>query len=277
MNYLDESYDLNDPSLVSILDELPLWSAPFGLKLLDNIIFKQDMNVLDIGCGTGFPLIELANRLGSSCHIFGIDPWTSALKRIQLKTQIQNLSNVVLINGKAEHLPFEDEFFNLIVSNNGINNVENPEAVLTECYRTSLPNAQMIITVNLSATMRQFYSIFEETLREQGKSTEISRMQDHIHEKRKPYYQTILMITNAGFCIKKIYEEAFNMRFLDGSAMFNHFFIKLAFLDNWKKILAPEDQKPIFEILEQKLNNISKLNGALSLTIPYVCIDCRKD
>jgi arsenite methyltransferase len=277
LNYLNESYDLNNPSLVSILDELPLWSAPFGLKLLDSVIFKPDMNVLDIGCGAGFPLIELANRLGSSCHIFGIDPWTSALKRIQLKTQIQNLSNVTLINGKAEHLPFVDEFFSMIVSNNGINNVENPEAVLAECYRTSRSKAQMIITINLSATMKQFYSIFEETLREQGKLTEISKMQEHIHEKRKPYYQTISMITNAGFCIKRIYEEFFTMRFLDGSAMFNHFFIKLAFLDNWKKILAPEDRKPIFEILEQKLNNISTLNGALSLNIPYVCIDCSKD
>lgn len=276
LNYLDENYDLNDPPLVSILDELPLWSAPFGLKLLDSIIFKPNMNVLDIGCGTGFPLIELANRLGSSCHVFGVDPWTSALKRIQLKTKIQNLSNVTIINGKAENLPFEDEFFSMIVSNNGINNVENPDAVLAECCRVSRPKAQMIITVNLSATMKQFYSVFEETLRGQGKLTEISKMREHIYEKRKPYHQTISMITNAGFWINRIYEEVFTMRFLDGSAMFNHFFIKLAFLDNWKKLLSPQERKPFFEILEQKLNNISKLNGALSLTIPYVCIDCRK-
>jgi len=276
VGYLEENFDLNDPALVSSCDELPLWSAPFGLKLLDSVIFKPNMNVLDIGCGTGFPLIELANRLGSSCQVYGIDPWDQAIERIQLKIKIQNLSNVTAINGKAERLPFKNEFFHLLVSNNGINNVENPEAVLSECFRVSRPNAQMIITVNLPATMKQFYSVFEETLRAQGKQQEIIRMRAHIHDKRKPYHQTIAMITRAGFCIKKIYEEIFNMRFLDGSAMLNHFFIKLAFLDSWKNILSPDDRKPIFEILETRLNKIAAPGGEIKLTIPYVCIDCQR-
>ena len=34
-NYLKTNYDLNDVELVSVIDELPLWSAPFGLRLLD--------------------------------------------------------------------------------------------------------------------------------------------------------------------------------------------------------------------------------------------------
>ncbi len=277
VGYLEEKFNLNDPALVSILDELPLWSAPFGLKLLDSVIFKPKMNVLDIGCGAGFPLIELANRLGSSCNLYGIDPWRQAIERIRLKIKIQNLSNIAVINGKAEHLPFENEFFHLIVSNNGINNVENPEAVLAECYRVSRPNSQFIMTANLPATMQQFYSVFEEALREQAKLKEIIKMRAHILEKRKPDHQTVEMITNAGFYIKKIYEDFFTMRFLDGSAMFNHFFIKLAFLDNWEKILSPEDRQSIFETVEQKLNRISSLNGALKLSIPYVCIDCRKN
>ncbi len=65
-DYLNEIYDLNDPALVSIIDELPLWSAPFGLKLLDKVMFHPNMNVLDLGCGLGFPLLELANRLGDN-------------------------------------------------------------------------------------------------------------------------------------------------------------------------------------------------------------------
>lgn len=276
VDYLDEKFDLNDPALVSILDELPLWSAPFGLKLLDSIIFKPKMTVLDIGCGTGFPLIEIANRLNSSSHVYGIDPWQEAIERIRFKIKIQNLSNVTVIPSKAEKLPFENDFFQLIVSNNGLNNVENPEAVLAECYRVSRPEAQFIMTVNLPATMQQFYSIFETTLGEHGKTMEINKMREHIHHKRKPYHQTISMITSAGFCIKKIYEEFFYMRFLDGSAMLNHFFIKLAFLDSWKTILSPDDRKPIFEILETRLNKIAAHCGEIKLTIPFVCIDCQR-
>jgi len=275
-NYLEENYDLNDPFLVSIIDELPLWSAPFGLKLLNTVILKPNMNILDIGCGTGFPLIELANRLGQKCRVYGIDPWERAIERIQLKIKTQNLTNVTVVNGKAEDMPFEGEFFHLIVSNNGINNVENSETVLAECFRVSRSGAQMVITVNLSDTMIEFYTVFEETLKEQGKLKEVEKMKAHIYKKRTPLDTTISMINKAGFRVIQIYEDSFYMRYLDGTAMFNHFFIKLAFLDSWKKILSPADREPIFEILEQKLNKISKRSGVLNLTIPYVCIDCQK-
>lgn len=275
-NYVSQKFDSNDPVLVSIMDDLPLWSAPFGFKLLDNVLMKPKMNVLDIGCGAGFPLIELANRLGASCQIYGIDPWFSALKRAQLKVQGQALSNVTLIRAQGEHLPFPDLFFHLIVSNNGINNVFDAEAVLSECARVSQPHAQFIFTVNLPETMKEFYQVFEQTLSEMGKRQEIEKMRKHIYEKRRPLHQTLKMITTAGFSIKKIHEDHFSMRFLDGSAMFSHFFIKLAFFESWEKILLPEDRKSVFEIVEQKLNRIAHMNGALHLTIPYICIDCRR-
>lgn len=276
MDYLTKNYDWNDPSLISILDELPLWSAPFGLKLLETVMYRPGMRVLDIGSGTGFPLIELANRLGNSCKIFGIDSDKETIKRIELKIQVQKLSNVTVVSDKAERLPFDDKFFHLIVSNNGINNVDDPNAVLSECYRVSRPKAQMIITVNLPATMIEFYNIFEATLKEQGKFKEMMKLRAHIYEKRKPLNTTLNMIRNAGFEIFRVHEESFTMRYLDGTAMFNHFFIKLAFLESWKNILSPADQKPVFAILEEKLNKNAKATGFVNLTIPYVCIDCWK-
>lgn len=239
-------------------------------------MYRSKMNVLDIGCGTGFPLIELANRLGESCRVYGIDPDRSLIERIKLKIQVQNLINAIVIDGKAEDLPFENDFFHVIVSNNGINNVENPEAVLVECYRVSRSGAQLIITVNLPGTMVEFYTVFEETLKEQGKLKKIEKMKAHINKQRKALDVTTSMIEKADFQIKQILEDSFTMRYLDGSAMFNHFSIKLGFFDKWKKILSPEDREPIIDNLEKKLNKISNRKGVLNLTIPYVCIDCWK-
>lgn len=56
--------DLNNPELISVIDELSFWSAPFGLKLLDVIRYKRNIKALDIACGLGFPLMELSMRLG---------------------------------------------------------------------------------------------------------------------------------------------------------------------------------------------------------------------
>ena len=36
---------LNNPEF---LDEISLWSAPFGLKLLDFIIYKQNITAIDL-------------------------------------------------------------------------------------------------------------------------------------------------------------------------------------------------------------------------------------
>jgi len=37
IEYLDYSTDWDGPGVVSLHDELPLWSAPFGLMLLDQV------------------------------------------------------------------------------------------------------------------------------------------------------------------------------------------------------------------------------------------------
>ena len=64
MDFLDFNPDFNSPQVIAAYDELPLWSAMFGLLLLEEVPLANVTNALDVGCGTGFPLIELAERLG---------------------------------------------------------------------------------------------------------------------------------------------------------------------------------------------------------------------
>ena len=68
--YLNNQLDFSN--LVEVFDEIPIWAAPFGLKLLEFINYKLNISALDIGFGTGFPLTELAMRLGESSIVYGI-------------------------------------------------------------------------------------------------------------------------------------------------------------------------------------------------------------
>jgi SAM-dependent methyltransferase len=77
--YLNQQVDTEDCELLSVIDDIPLWSAPFGLALLNTIKLAKGVSVLDFGCGLGFPLIEIAERLGESSKVYGIDPWGQAL------------------------------------------------------------------------------------------------------------------------------------------------------------------------------------------------------
>jgi arsenite methyltransferase len=101
-NYLKTNYDLNDKETVSVIDELPLWSAPFGLKLLEKIKYKKNITALDIGSGLGFPLLEAAMRLGNTCKLYGIDPWEAAVERTKTKIRVYGITNVEIITGIAE-------------------------------------------------------------------------------------------------------------------------------------------------------------------------------
>ena len=174
----------NNPDVVPFLDELPFWSAPFGLDLLERVKPGMHLNVLDVGTGTGFPLIELAMRLGKTCKFYGIDPSEAVLERARKKADFYGLNNVTFLNSKAEHTPFSASFFHLIVSNNGFNNVDNLELALKESYRIAAPRCQFLMTMNTAGTMIEFYRLFEEVLREEGLSDAVQKMKQHIATKR---------------------------------------------------------------------------------------------
>lgn len=185
-DFLTTHYDLDHPDLVSVIDDLPIWSAPFGLKLLDTIRLKPEMTVLDIGSGLGFPIIELSQRVDHRCLVCGIDPWDEGLRRINRKKQVWDIRNVVMFKGKAEHLPSGDKCIDLIVSNNGINNVQDEGQVFKELKRVARQRAQLVLTVNLPDTMKTFYQTYEQVLKQNEKRDEIDRLKEHIFSKRKP-------------------------------------------------------------------------------------------
>ena len=268
--------DKDSKDYVSVWDELPLWSAPFGIKILDIIEYKKNINALDIGCGTGFPLIEIAQRLGNSSQCFGIDPWEAAIERLKQKTGLLQLNNIRLFDCKAEEMPFDDNFFNLIVSNNGINNSQNPESVLNECFRISKKNAQMVISANLPGTFSLFYETITDVLLHFEHYSVIELLIEHINQKRKSVEEHAEMIYESGFNIRNIYEDNYSMKFVDGSAFLNHFFIVNNFSTHWLKILnRTNNAEYILKQTESRLNEIAGESN-LVMNIPFVIFDCYK-
>ena len=276
MTWLKTKYDLENPELISVIDDLPLWSAPFGSKLLEMVKLKKNIRVLDIGSGMGFPIVELSQRLGDSCEVYGIDPWKAAVERTNQKIKIWGITNLNIIEGFAEELPFANEYFDLIISNNGVNNVQDENKTFDEIKRVSKKGAQLVITVNLPETMIEFYDVYEKVLKSKNKLEELNSLKKHILSKRKPVKHTVKLIEEADFEISEIYEDKFQFKYLDGTAMLNHFVIKLAFLNSWLEILKDSDKEQIFTELEAELNLIAEKLGELILTVPWICINAHK-
>lgn len=266
----------NNPSLINVLDELPFWSAPFGVRLLAKVVPKRNMSLLDIGFGTGFPLTELAMRFGDSCTIYGIDPWKEAAERVREKLRIYGITNVRLFIGKAEEIPLENQSIDLITSNNGLNNVTDLSRVLSECARVLKPGGKLIFTMNTDETMVEFYEVLEQSLSEHDLPESVVHLNQHIYEKRKPLGEIKSLLAGAGFDNVTLEENWFDYKFADGSTMLNHFFIRLAFLDSWKEIVPEKDRDLIFSEVERRLNHIVTEKGHLSLRVPFVVIEARR-
>lgn len=141
MSELPSEFDVHNSDVVSSIDDLPLWSAPFGLKLLDVVDMRPGQRVLDVGCGTGFPLVDLSQRLGPTCTVVGIDPWTEGLDRVRFKLRTWGIDNVELVDGVAESMPFDDASFDLVVANNGTNNVDDEPRAFGEIARVDPDDA----------------------------------------------------------------------------------------------------------------------------------------
>jgi arsenite methyltransferase len=272
--YLNTNFDLE--KYIEVADELPVWSAPFGLKLLDYIQYKTNISAVDIGFGTGFPLTEIALRLGNRSVIYGIDPWKDAIKRVKKKVAYYGLTNVRIIEGIAESIPLETGSIDLITSNNGINNVKDIEKVISECSRIIKPGGQFIQTMNTGLSMFEFYGQIEQVLSELNMNKEIDSMHQHISHKRPPINKMVPMLQKHGFVIKDLVHDQFNYKFANGTALLNHYFIRLAFMDSWIKLLPPDKVEFIFDTIESRLNEQSRLLGEVKLSIPFVLINAIK-
>jgi len=173
-------------------------------------------------------------------------------------------------------IPFKDGSFDLITSNNGINNVADLPASLAEIARVSKPHAQFLFTMNTDRTFVEFYRLFRETLYDLGIPECNKALNAHIYQKRRPISSVEMLVVEQGFEVKAIKEESFSYRFSNGTAMLNHFFIRTAFLKSWEEIVPPEKRSEFFGALEKKLNLESIRAGMLRLNVPFVMLECER-
>lgn len=268
--------ELSDPSVADVVDEAPVWSAPFGAALLERVILSRGITALDVCCGTGYPAIELANRLGPGCRVIALDVWRAALDRARRKISVQGLDGVVPLRGSAERLPFADARFDLVISNNGLNNVGDEARAFAEVGRVARPGAQLAITWNLPESMAELYRELGAIFTARGLDSAVAAIAAHIHEKRKPIEHVLALLDRVGFERPDVSLSSFSMRFASGRALLEHFLIRLAFLPSWEALAPAERRDEIFAEIEARLDAIADRDGEVRLTIPFACVTARR-
>jgi len=197
--------------------------------------------------------------------------------RARLKARVRGNSNVHVTLGDAADLPFDDETFDLIVSNLGLNNFDAPAVVMEECRRVCKPHGRIALTTNLVGHMSEFYRIYEETLRHTGHSHLVEALERH-QAHRATLDGLNDLLTSAGFEVTDRHTETMTLRYADGSAFLRASLSRLGFLDGWRSVLRTTNHEAaVFEELEARLNRVAQESGeGLHLSIPAAYIEGRK-
>ena len=98
--------------------------------------------VLDVGCGSGALAIAVAKK-NPKASVIGCDRWGKEYKEFSKllcveNAKAENCKNVSFRKGDATKLPFENECFDIVVSNYVYHNIPttNRQAILLETLRT---------------------------------------------------------------------------------------------------------------------------------------------
>lgn len=94
--------------------------------------------VLEVGCGAGHVLEQFAGH-----HRTGIDLSPTMLDRSRCRLG----SDVELLQGSAETLPFDDGSFDVVLCTEVLEHTRDPRRVIAELLRVARPDARVVVSI----------------------------------------------------------------------------------------------------------------------------------
>lgn len=135
-------------------------------RLVNLLKAKKPNRILDIATGTGDLAIQLVDT--GAKEIIGLDISSGMLDIGKKKIADKELtSQIKMVIGDSEDLPFSDNYFDAITVAFGVRNFENLEIGLSEIYRVLKPNGNLAIletSVPTKFPFKQGYSIYSKYL-----------------------------------------------------------------------------------------------------------------
>lgn len=170
------------------------------MPIIESAGIGPNDRVLDVGCGTGFLLLEAARRARQAV---GVDVSPAMLAEAKRKAEQDGLTNVALREAQAEALPFADERFDVVITRLTIHHMVDPHRVLREMYRVLRPEGRFAICDIVTAADADKADLHNR----------LERLRDPSHVQHYSAPALRQMVVEAGFAVHSSHEWQTRRRF----------------------------------------------------------------
>jgi len=265
--------------LAQIYDEevLPIWSMRFGRMLLRKIETPPAKSmILDVGCGTGYPALEILRKLDDQSRIIAIDCASEMLniarkkagdlsgKRIFFRTET--------VSGK---LSFATDVYDLVIANDAVWELDDPRASIVDFARVCKPGGHVLVTMPLSGSWAEFYDIYREVLVKHDHHEILRKLEEELQRSPDPE-QARQWLEEAGLLDVSVETEEFDLLFRSAREFFFAPVIEYGPLPQWKEIAGKgETMQEIFWHIKEAIDAYFG-DRAFSVSIKAGCLVGRK-
>ena len=121
-------------------------------KLVSLLQLGENPTLLDLACGTGRAERYAANRAKGKGMFYGVDNSSKMIE--QAKAKSKNYTNTIFRKSKVEELPFDNSFFDFVISSNAFHHFSDPKKALKESCRVLKQRGKIYI---LDTTADNFF------------------------------------------------------------------------------------------------------------------------
>lgn len=250
------SHRLEKMARVYDAEILPIWSERFGRMLLRGLEVPPKAMVLDIGSGTGYPALQVIELMDDQSRLIALEGVGALLdqarkkagdlsgKRIYFRTETPSAS-----------LGFADEVYDLVISNLGLLEVEDPQRGLQEFARVTKTDGRVIVTLPLAGTFGEFYDVYREVLIKNDLNEVLGRLEQHIARTPEPE-DAARWMENAGLKDVEIEVSRFNLLFRSSREFFFSPVIEYGPLAAWKEVAGKgQEMQDIFWQVKESIDS----------------------
>lgn len=257
---------------------VPRYSALFSRPLLDAIPQGTRGQVLDLGCGTGHPAIDVLRRMTDHGRVIAVDRDSGLLDLARRRAIEAHGKRIFFKVEAASELSFGDEVFDIVVGNlvlgsadgelssSGTGLPSGERAVLGEIRRVLAPGGRALLSRPLAGTFEEVVDM----LREVALRRDLLPAQKRVEQLQARYPTReawAVSLTQAGFAPVEVEAFEHKLAFKTARDLFADPLVRAIAVSEWRWVAGLEaGSETVLEECERALETYFA-GGPVSLTV----------